>query len=61
MSHLPIHCFRFNLSFIRLNENIIPNHGYVELRDISLASSLDCLKYNDSNHQHEDSFRLVPH
>ena len=38
---------------IRLNENTIPNHGYVELRDISLASALDCLKYN---RQHEGSW-----
>ena len=40
--------------YIKLNDNIVPNRGYVKVRDISLASGLHCLIFNDdSNNDHE--------
>ena len=35
--------------YIRLNDSIIPNHGYVKISDLSFAT-LDCL---NTDHQHE--------
>ena len=38
--------------YIRLNDSIIPNRGYVKISDLSFAT-LDCL---DTDHQHEGSW-----
>ena len=38
--------------YIRLNDSIIPNHGYVKISDLSFAS-LDCL---NTDHQHEGNW-----
>ena len=43
--------------YIKLNDNIVPNRGYVKVRDISLASGLHCLIFNDdSNNDHEGNW-----
>ena len=38
--------------YIRLNDSIIPNHGYVKISDLSFAT-LDCLT---TDHQHEGNW-----
>ena len=55
LAHVPPHyllCHPFSDVYIRLNDSIIPNRGYVKISDLSFAT-LDCL---DTDHQHEGSW-----
>ena len=55
LAHVPPHyllCHPFSDVYIRLNDSIIPNRGYVKISDLSFAT-LDCL---NTDQQHEGNW-----